>query len=178
MMVLDEKRTQNIWFVANTIAHNELKIREVVKKRGFEYFIPSEMKEVERRNGIIEKEIPILSNLIFFKTTYTEANLLFSAYRSRVFGIRGRDKSLITISDTAMIEFITFMDIYTNKVRILSTNYVIGDKMMIKSGVLAGKHGVLTKIDGKNFFTIRVEELFIAAVRILKKDLVKIKPKI
>ena len=46
--------------------------------------------------------------------------------------------------------------------------------MMIKSGPLAGMEGIITKINGKNFFTIHLDEFLTAATRIAKKDLVKV----
>ena len=73
-----------------------------------------------------------------------------------------------------MEPFVRFVNEHYGKVQILDTNYVIGDLMMIKKGPFAGWIGKVIQIDNKNFFTVSLEGLLVAAVRFPKSNLMKV----
>lgn len=166
-------RNQYLWIVARTTANNELNIRKYLTERHIECFVPTQTKLLKRKGEMIELETPIIRNLLFFKTDYATANTLFNLNAGRMFRVRDAN-GLLTVPERQMDNFIRFVHEHYNRVKILDTTYVVGDKMMIRKGPLAGMIGKVTQIDNKNYFTINLEGLLVAAVRIPKTNLVKV----
>lgn len=161
------------WFVARTIAQAELKMRTYFEDHGIECFVPTK-KEVKKWKGeMTEKEIPIIHNLLFFKADYTLANSVFSLNARRIHRVRSKN-ALLYVPDAQMEPFIRFVKEHYGKVKILESSYVVGDKMMVRKGPFAGTIGKVTQIDNKDFFTISLDGLLVAAVKFPKSNLIKL----
>lgn len=173
-MQIAEKDAEIHWIPARTVANTELKIREFLEKNHYEFFIPT-TKKLKKKNGVVtETETPLINSLIFVRATWKDAFLLFRLLQTKMFGIRLRDKKLLTVPGREMDQFIAFTNEYANKVQIMETAYTVGDQMMIKTGPLAGTKGIVTQIDGKNYFVLRLDGLLAAAVRFPKSNLMKV----
>ena len=170
---MDNFTKSPIWIVARTIANGELNIRKYLEERGVPCFVPTKTSLLKRKGEMVEVEVPIIRNMLFFKTDFATAQALFNVNSGRMFRVRD-SKGILTVPDRQMETFIRFIDENYGKVQILDTHYVVGDKMMIKKGPLAGMIGKVTQIDNKNYFTITLEGLLVAAVRFPKSNLVKV----
>lgn len=163
----------SFWIVARTVANGELSLRKYFEGREIECFVPTKNVIVKRKDEVVEKEMPIISNMLFFKADYSLAHSLFNQNSRRLFRMRN-EKGMLTVPERQMESFIRFVNENKGKVRILDTNYVIGDKMMIKKGPFAGWVGKVVEIDNKNYFTVSLEGLLVAGVRFPKSNLVKV----
>lgn len=164
---------ERFWFVARTIAQAELKMRTYFEDHDIECFVPIK-KEIRKWKGeMTEREVPIIHNLLFFKADYTLANSVFSLNARRIYRVRSGN-ALLRVPDNQMEPFIRFVNEYHGKVRILESAYVVGDKMMIRTGPFAGTVGKVTQIDDKDYFTICLEGLLVAAVKFPKSNLIKV----
>lgn len=176
MLILKEDKIlekKELWFVARTIGCVELRMREYLKKIPVDCFVPTEKKIALRKGEMTEVETPIVHNLIFFKTNYTLANYIFSLNSRRMHRIFD-EKGLLFVPEKQMDLFISFVNEYYGKVKILDSNYVVGDKMMIKKGPFAGLIGKVVRIDNKSYFTVSLERLLVAAVKLPKSNLMKV----
>jgi len=162
-----------LWFAARTIANAELNMRDYLENRHILCFVPTTFgpDKTERNNE--PKETLLIKNLIFFKTDYATANMLFSVNKRKMFCIRNKN-GLVVIPEKQMNEFIAFIHHYGAKIAFSNHNYLIGDRMKIKSGPFAGMEGVITRIDNKHFFTLVFGELLNLTVRFSKSNLIKI----
>lgn len=172
---MEEKdpKSNHLWFVARTIAQAELKMRKYFEDHQIECFVPTK-KEIRKWKGeMTEVETPIIHNLIFFKADYALAHSVFNLNSRRIYRIRF-ENDLLHVPEKQMTFFIRFINENYGKVKILDTSYVVGDKMMIKKGPFAGTIGKVIQIDNKDFFTVSLDGLFVAAVKLPKSNLVKL----
>lgn len=170
---MDIAKKTPVWIVARAIANGELNIRKYFDEHGITCFVPTKTTLLKRKGEMVEQEVPIIRNMLFFKADFATAQTLFNLNAGRLFRVRDT-KGLLTVPDRQMEAFIRFIEENYGKVQILDTHYVVGDKMMIKKGPLAGMVGKVTKIDNKNYFTINLEGLLVAAVKFPKSNLVKV----
>lgn len=161
------------WVVARTVAHGELSLRTYFEEREIECFVPTKTVFLKRKGEVIEQEVPIIHNLLFFRADFSLAHSLFNQNSRRLF--RMRDKTgMLTVPDCQMRPFVRFVNEHYGKVRILDTSYVVGDRMMIKKGPFAGWIGKVIQIDNKNYFTVSLDGLLVAAVKFPKSNLIKV----
>lgn len=124
-----------------------------------------------------ETEKPIIPNLIFLCVCWTQAFELYTAHRNQFSYIRQQDHKILTIPDRQMDDFIRLVDEMKEKVTVESGPYLTGDRVVIKSGPLAGIEGILADINGKREFVLRIGPLLSVRVRIPRNNLIKIKNK-
>ena len=122
-----------IWIVARTIANGELNLRNYFEEHQIPCFVPSRTKLMKRKGEMIEQEIPIIRNMLFFKSDFATAHTIFNLNSGRLFRVRDT-RGLLTVPDRQMDTFIRFVNEHYNKVKILDTHYVVGDQMMIRKG--------------------------------------------
>ncbi|WP_297906050.1 UpxY family transcription antiterminator [uncultured Parabacteroides sp.] len=163
----------SFWFVARTIAHAELNMRKYFEDHNIECFVPTKIEMLKRKGEIREVEVPIIHNLIFFKADYLLANNVFNLNSQKLYRIRDK-KGLLYVPEQQMTPFMRFIQENYKKVKILDSCYVVGDKMMIKKGPFAGMIGKVILIDNKNYFTVSLDGLLVAAVKFPKSYLVKV----
>lgn len=161
------------WFVARTIARAELKMRDYFMAQGVECFVPTRKELLKKGGEVIETEVALIPNLIFFKATYAEAHIHFNLNARKIYRIR-TNSEMLCVPDAQMESFMHFINENYGKVQILSPEYRIGDMMIIKKGPLAGMRGKVILINNRNYFTINVEGLFIAATKVPKSNLIKV----
>ena len=76
-LLLQHIDMETLWFVARTIACAEINMRNFLQKCNIECFVPTKIELIKKKDSVKEKEIPLINNLIFFKTDYSTANSLF-----------------------------------------------------------------------------------------------------
>lgn len=163
-----------LWFVARTIAQAELKMRKYFEDHGIECFVPTKKEIRKWRGEMTEVETPIIRNLIFFKADYALAHTVFNLNNRKIYRIRF-ENDLMHIPENQMTTFIRFVNENFGKVKILDSSYVVGDRMMVKKGPLAGLVGKVIQIDNKNHFTVCLNGLLVAAIKFPKSNLIKVK---
>lgn len=173
VMVEKAPLKMSFWFVARTIAHAELKMRKYFEDHNIECFVPTKIEILKRKGEMTEVEVPIIHNLIFFKADYLLAHSVFNLNSRKLYRIR-TDKEMLYVPEQQMIPFMRFVRENYGKVKILDSCYVVGDKMMIKKGPFAGLVGKVIQIDNKNYFTVSLDGLLVAAVKFPKSNLVKV----
>lgn len=166
-------KMETFWFAARTIACAEINMRNFLQKCNIECFVPVKLELVKKKDTVIEKEVPLINNLIFFKSDYATANSLFSQYNRKIFCIRNK-QGLITIPEQEMEQFILFVNHYKSKV-VVNPVFVLGDKVKVKSGPFAGVEGYIIEVNKKNHFTLVLGELLTVSVKFPKSNLIKIK---
>lgn len=172
-MEVNDPEKEPLWFVARTIAQAELKMRKYFEDHQIECFVPT-TTELRKWKGIVtEVEIPIIQNLIFFKADYTLAHTVFNLNNRKIYRIYN-NKEMLCIPERQMDTFMRFVNENYGKVKILDSGYVVGDKMMIKKGPFAGLVGKVMQIDNKNYFTVSLDGLLVAAVKFPKSNLIKV----
>ena len=167
-IILTEKK---IWLPLTTTANCELKLKEKLDYLKLEHFIPTRKKIIRHARTVKEVDRPLIPSLIFIHTTWKEAHHLRSLYPRKIFLIYQYDRTVLSIPDQEMERFIQFITINQEEEIHITHEPIVGDKVMIKTGPLAGTQGLLAKCEGKNYFTIRLKGLCNASIRILKKDL-------
>ncbi len=167
----DNKR---YWISARTRFNQERTLQKLLDEKGYESFIPMRRTIVKSSEQVREVEQPVIPNLIFLRATWDEAFGLMRRYSSRMVLVRGRDKKILTIPDEQMVAFIKLCNEMENKIAFRPDCYAPGDRVIIKSGPLAGIEGVLSVDTGKPEFVLRLGELGSVSVRIPKSNLIKI----
>lgn len=172
---MEEKGSEKkyLWFVARTIAQAELKMRKYFEDHGIECFVPTKKEIRKWRGEMTEVETPIIRNLIFFKADYALAHTVFNLNNRKIYRIRF-ENDLMHIPENQMTTFIHFVNENYGKVKILDSSYVVGDRMMVKKGPFAGTIGKVVQIDNKDYFTISLDGLLVAAVKFPKSNLIKV----
>lgn len=167
-------KTKSFWFVARTIAHVEIKMRKYFEDHEIESFIPTRKELRTWRGEVMEVEIPVIRGLIFFKADYTLAHAVFYLNEREMYRICSGN-GMLQVSDNQMESFIRLVNESREKVNILEFSYGMGDRVMVKKGALAGMTGRLARLDNKNYFTICLDGLLVAAIKFPKSNLVKVK---
>ncbi|MEG0500454.1 MAG: transcription termination/antitermination NusG family protein, partial [Rikenellaceae bacterium] len=133
--------TDGYWICARTRFNQEISIREMLEKEDVQYFIPTCRKIQKFKTCLRETEKAVIPNLIFFKTSWSKAFSLLTLSGGKMNYIRLRDKKILTIPEDQMDAFMRLIDEMKEQVVILPECYALGDRVVIKSGNLAGMEG-------------------------------------
>ena len=168
---------QQQWISATTRFNQEFSLRSFFVKRGVSHFIPS--RTIIRRfgNEVREVEQPLIPNLVFLRTGWQEAFSIFRLCQNKMSYIRQKDRKILVIPDQQMEDFIRLISAAQEKITIRTDCYAVGNRVMVKSGPLAGIEGILTETDGKKEFVLRPVPLLSGSVRIPKSNLIPIREK-
>ena len=102
------------------------------------------------------------------------ANQLFRTYSTKLHRIFDRIKGgLLTVPERQMTSFIQLVEVYDEKVELLDSPYLTGDRVLIKKGPLVGLEGILIDMAGKNHFVVRLDGLLAVSVKLPKSELKK-----
>lgn len=169
--MLDNKEN---WICARTRCNQEILLKDRFIKSNILYFIPTVQKIIKQGNSVKESEKPLIPNLIFLKTSWKEAFDFLLTHKTKINYIRQKDNRILVIPERQMEDFIRLTTEMGNKIKINPDCYAVGDRVMIKSGTLAGMEGILTECEGKKEFTLRLGTFLSVSVRIPKSNLIKI----
>lgn len=140
------------WFVLRVSYSRELKVKEILDKRGVKTFVPMMLKKVEKDGNTQKKLVPAVSNLCFVFWTKAEIDAFISEYgdKSPVYYYWDRTTSRpMTVPSKAMDDFVrvsSSMDedlIYMTEI---SDKLREGQVVKVRSGAFAGVEGKIVRI--------------------------------
>lgn len=165
---------KEIWICARTRCNQEILLRDCLIKNNILYFIPTVPKIIKQSNGVKEGERPLIPNLIFLKTNWKNAFDFLLNHKNKISYIRQKDRRILIIPERQMDDFMRLTTEMGDKIKVNPNCYAAGDRVMIKSGPLAGMEGILTECEGKKEFTLRVGTFLSVSVRIARNNLIKL----
>lgn len=158
---------QEFWFAAGTRANQELGLRNSLKKIDVPHYLPTQI--ITRRvSGRIKKaETPIIRNLIFIRTTKSNAFALVKEYGLKLHYLKDRETgSLLIVPEKQMENFMFAMDLSPQAAIHSNEEFAPGDMVRVAKGSLAGLEGELVRIDGKTHLLVRVQNVIAVTVKV------------
>lgn len=163
------------WFVARTRYGQELKIRELLRRKSIENFIPSGVREVVRCGRRRRTECALIHNLVFMRCSKECALDVANNYGLPInFMIDRNTRTLMVVRDKDME---TFMAFFLNDAPVVvDENFTLvpGDRVRVISGPLVGVEGFVIVSEAKTYISITVGTCAQARTEIPKGCLEKI----
>lgn len=161
------------WLAATTRYNQELALRRAFEREGVECFIPS--KRTVRRFGarMCETEAALIPNLVFVRTVWREAFRLQRLHAAKMSYVRGGDRRILEIPDAQMEAFVRMVGAMAEEVTLRSASFAPGDRVIVRSGPLAGQRGELVEVDGRREFLVRIPGLLAASVKINRNNIIR-----
>ncbi len=157
------------WYAARTRDKQELSIRDRLKLMEVEHFLPTrqEIRQLKTRKKNVE--IPYIRNLIFIRATKQEAIDLPNKYGLAIFYIADRVKrGMLVVPDKQMHDFIQVMDLSPAAVSFDTEDLILGDKVKVVKGDMAGVEGYVASKINSTYVVIYVNGVLKASVKVLK----------
>jgi transcription antitermination factor NusG len=149
------------WYAGRVRYRTEKRIKNFLKEKEINHFIPFRQIYKELNGKKIEQEKPVISCLIFVNTDYTTALSIPENSGFSVSYIYNNDtKKLQIIPDKQMQDFMFLLDFSESVMRISNTNLKRGDRVRVIKGDFAGIEGELVRIKGHKRVVVRLEGLF------------------
>ena len=151
------------WHVLYTVHGNAMVAQRLFSQLSIETFVPMEQRPVTvKGKKIIIKLVPILSNLIFVKSTIARIKEIKSTltYLYYLNTNTGGEKQPMIVPMVEMEKFIQFLEGNFEHIEYIDTKGLDikkGERVKIISGVFKGKEGTFIKIIGKRSKQIVVE---------------------
>lgn len=160
------------WFVLYTKPRWEKKVHKLLVEKGFESYCP--LNKVRRKwsDRIKTIEEPLFKSYVFVRVS--------EHIRSEVRFVDGvlnfvywNGKPAI-VRDEEIVEIKKFMSEYED-VQVTSLDLKETDKVMLKTGVMMGATGSITRVLGNNTVEVRIDSLgFVLTAKFEKKAVVKL----
>ena len=140
------------WFVLRVSYSRELKIKEILDKRGVRTFVPMMWKKVEMEGNTQKKLVPAVSNLCFVFWTKADIDAFISEFgdKSPVHYYWDRTSSRpMTVPSKAMDDFVKVASsldedlVYMTEI---SDKLREGQTVKVRSGAFAGVEGKIVRI--------------------------------
>lgn len=152
---------QQQWYAAKVKPHTEKKIRNYFSENGIEHYIPFQTVVVECRGRKAKKEKPLISGLVFVRTTKQIALTLPQLSGFTLNFMHNREtKDLLTIPEKQMSDFMFVLNLSEKAMPIPNNNLRRGDKVRVIKGSFAGVEGELVRIKGHKRVVVRLEGIF------------------
>ena len=163
------------WYPMRVTYGREIVIKEFLDKAEIESFLPMRYDIIETKDGISRELVPAVSNIIFIRSTQKELTYM-KMYDKRFeplrYMIRKLDydnkQEIITISDTAMDNFMKVSRVPDEKVFYLEPNDFVtspaGRRVTITSGPFAGVEGVIKRIQRNKHVVVQLDNIMAAAI--------------
>ncbi len=166
---------QEFWFAARTRANQELGLRDSLKKYDITYFLPTHIVTRRISDRVKKVEVPVISNLIFIKTTKQKAFSLVKDYSLKLSYLRNHETgTLLVVPDKQMADFMFVMDFSPESVKQFTGHFEPGDKVRVIKGNLSGIEGELVRVDGKTHVMLRIPQVLAISIKVPKSYLEKI----
>lgn len=159
------------WFVFYTKSRHEKKVSDLLKRQGFEVFLP--MQKVMRQWSDRKKkvEVPLFNSYIFVKETEDKITLILQT-PGVAWNIRHNDKPAVLHSK----EYETinrFLDSGYFVEAVTNADLRTGDRVRIIEGALKGTEGYLLKTSTDERFIVFLES-FAASIQVeIKSNLLQ-----
>ena len=161
------------WHVLYTVHGNAMVAQRLFSRLSIETFIPMEKRSVTvKGKKVITKLVPILSNLIFVKSSLVRIREIKSTCTYLYYlnhNVNGAKQPMI-VPMVEMEHFINFLDGNFEHVDYIDTkgfDIKKGEQVKIISGVFKGKEGTFVKITGKynKQIVVAVDGLLAVAIK-------------
>ncbi len=141
------------WFAIRVRFHRvEIAARERLNKPDIEVYLPMEVRAVPTKcGGVCVKQVPIMSDLIFVKTSYRRVHDLCAAHKDMYYQSETIDgsKRAIRIPDSQMTQFQEFISGNYDNIDCKITKLKRSEKIVVKSGIFKGSKIIFKEQRGK-----------------------------
>ncbi|MFR9651196.1 MAG: transcription termination/antitermination NusG family protein [Rikenellaceae bacterium] len=141
------------WFVLRVrFQRVEKAARERLNKSDIEVYLPMEIRTVPTKcGGECVKQVPIMSDLIFVKTSFHRVHDLCAAYKDMFYQSETIDggKRAIRIPDNQMAQFKEFISGNYDNIDCKVTKLKRSEKIVVKSGTFKGSKIIFKEERGK-----------------------------
>jgi len=145
------------WFAIYTRPRTEKKVEEQIKKYGYEVYLPLKKEFRQWKDRLKKIEVPLFNSYVFVKVNakqYYEIPKLIKGFVKYV-TIGGQK---ITVKE-AEIKTIRQLLNSTDNIDVSNDNFILNQKVEIKTGHLRGLKGRLVEFRGKTRIAIRINSL-------------------
>ena len=152
---------QPFWWAARTRYGQELKVRDRLEARGVEHFIPTVP------SGGPRKEKAAVSNLVFLRTTKTEAlDLANTGVIPVKYIVDCATRTLLGVPDKQMEDFRRVMDLSLTEGGLMDRPLVLGDRVRVTKGPLRDVEGHVVEFHGKYYVVVSLLNCLFAKARV------------
>lgn len=144
------------WFVLAAVAGKEVKIRDNMRSKGFECYIPMHYQVVKLGRRKERKLVPAINALLFVHSTKDEIleYKIFNAPDGLFFKISGRkgNHELMVVNDRDMENFMRVTQQVEQDLTYFRPDEIqlrVGAKIKVHGGVFDGVEGVLMRVPGR-----------------------------
>ena len=141
-----------MWYAMRVTYGRELKFQELLKKAGFETFVPMKRKKVEKAGKQVTVVVPAVSNLCFVNTEKPDLDEFINAFGegcpARYIWDRANNRPAL-IADKVMRDFITVCTVMADDalyLKDMGEKLRAGRKVRIKEGPFKGVEGVVVRV--------------------------------
>ena len=141
-----------MWYAIRVTYGRELKFQELLKKAGFETFVPMKRKKIEKNGTKITVIVPAVSNLCFVNTEKSHLENFMKEFGegcpARFVWDRANARVAV-IPEKAMNDFITVCRVMADEalyLKDISEKLRAGRKVRIKEGPFKGVEGVVVRV--------------------------------
>jgi len=164
--------TKQYWFALYTKPRWEKKVHKLLVERGFESYCP--LNKVRRKwsDRIKTVEEPLFKSYVFVRVSEhirTEVRFVDGVLNF----VYWNGKPAI-VRDEEIVEIKKFMSEYED-VQVSSFELNETDKVMLKTGVMMGATGSITRVLGNNTIEVRIDSLgFVLTAKFDRRVLIKV----
>lgn len=155
------------WYVSRTRRGQEFVLRERLDKFGIRNFVPVHRIMKVRSGKRFEVTVPLISGMVFLKTTKSIACALANGHGLPLFYVIDRSTNrMLVVPDKQMDDFIRVVNDGSDDVKLEDFVPYRGQKVKIVKGNLAGVEGEVLFADNDSYLVVSIESLLSAKVKV------------
>lgn len=169
---------QEYWFAARTRDKQEFATRDSLEKLNTDehlditYYLPTKTIVQQLKYRKKRREVPIIRNLIFIRTTKQLACDISNVYGIQLFYMKDLfTRSMLIVPNKQMEDFMFVMDLNPEGVSFDNEFLAVGHKVKVIKGDFSGIEGEIATEANKTYVVIRVKGVLAASVRVPKSYL-------
>lgn len=143
------------WYVLSANYRNEVKIRDDLRRLGFDSYLPMRYELKERLGKKKRLLVPAINGMVFVKSVKTALEEYIATTKLptyfRMSGIPGQKRPII-VPDRDMENFMRVTQQVEENLTYFQPNEIklrVGDKIRVHGGIFDGVEGVLMRVPGK-----------------------------
>ena len=161
------------WYAARTRYGQELGIRRRLETLGIEHFIP--VKKSRSRNSGREVESPVITNLVFLRTTKSEACDLANTGMIHVkYIVDCATKTLLVVPEKQMEDFMRVLDCNVEEGGLMDEPLALGERVRVTKGVLRNVEGRVLELRGRYYVVVGLMDCCYAKAQVPRSWLERI----
>ena len=160
------------WYVLSANYRNEMKIRDDLRRLGFNCYLPMRYELKERQGKKKRLLVPAINGMVFVRSSKTTLDDYIATTKLPTFyrmsGIPGQKKPII-VPDRDMENFMRVTQQVEEQLSYFRPDEIklrVGDKIRVHGGVFDGVEGVLMRVPGKRSKQLVVSIPEISAVAV------------